>query len=680
MNRKILSFLIGLAVLASSCKKDGIATDAENPSSDLIVPGSFAWQTVKDVHLSIGVTDKRFSNKIHVISVYLADPSTGLEPVSKGAATLVSPFNVKLAMPTSITEIYVVKTAPDGSTVTDKMPLNASSISFALSSVSVTTKISAVSPGVSPIEPACGTSTSDPNININSSSDVICFSSTNDVIVNVNANNGGTLKLSAPGKTITLGNFNHTKLKLYIQPGTTVAFQNDLNINEGESFVNNGKLTGGKINLAGLLKNNKEISVDNFTVNSKGQLDNYCTLSVTDAFHNNQLVNNYKLINVGTTTINSAGILNLNKGAMFQTRDLLTMDGSVVGNGTTSLFKTTGSTSSPVYDNNGTFTGAVQYCGDKQLNDNQNKKEHFYDGATQSCDVFIAIDDCNSVGNGVPTLPDTDKDGVIDVEDDYPNDPTKAFNQKSPNYDKGGSTLAFEDNWPSAGDYDLNDVVIRYKVLGVTNAKNVLVQINGDYDLIATGGNFSNGVGVMFDIPRGNSKKFVSSNGLDLESSQDSLVVILFKDTRAAQSSWNTIKGEAIAPSVKTTFTIDIVDGPTLKEIGIGKFNPFIWNNSAPSGRGHETHMLGKSGTKLVDKSLYNTGDDASSLGVNYSTADNFPWAIEIPVADFKYPSERNNIKDAYLKFSGWANSGGNANIDWYSNTEAGYRDNSKIY
>jgi len=671
---------MGLAVLASSCKKDGIAIDAENPSSDLVVPGSFAWQTVKDVNLSIGVTDKRFSNKIHVISVYLADPSTGLEPISKGAATLVSPFNVRLAIPTSVTEVFVVKTAPDGSTVTDKMPLNASSISFALSSVSVTTKISAVSPGISPIEPACGTNTSDPNININSSNDVICFSSTNDVVVNVNANNGGTLKLSAPGKTITLGNFNHTKLKLYIQPGTTVAFQNDLNIHEGESFVNNGKLTGGKINLSGLLKNNKEISVNNFTVNSNGQLDNYCTLSVTDAFHNNQLVNNYKLINVGTTTINSTGILNLNKGAMFQTRDLLTMDGSVVGNGTTSLFKTTGSTSSPVYDNNGKFIGAVQYCGNKQLNDNQNKKEHFYDGAVQSCDVFIAIDDCNSIGNGMPTLPDTDKDGVIDIEDDYPNDPTKAFNQKSPNYDNGGSTLAFEDNWPSAGDYDLNDVVIRYKVLGVTNAKNVLVQINGDYDLIATGGNFSNGVGVMFDIPKGNSKKFVSSNGLDLESGQDSLVVILFKDTRAAQSSWNTIKGEAIAPSVKTTFTIDIVDGPTLKEIGIGKFNPFIWNNSAPSGRGHETHMLGKSGTKLVDKSLYNTGDDASSLGVNYSTADNFPWAIEIPVADFKYPSERNNIKDAYLKFSGWASSGGNANVDWYSNTEAGYRDNSKIY
>jgi LruC domain-containing protein len=680
MNKKILSFLIGLAVIGSSCKKDGIATDVENATSDLVVPKSFAWQTVKDVNLSVGITDSRFGNKIHVISVYLADPATGVEPISKGAATLVRPFNIPVSIPSTVREVYIVKTAPDGSSTTEKMAVNGTSMSFALSSVSMSAKISSTSGDATAVtEPSCGTSTTDANININSSSDIICFNATNDVTINVNANNGGTLKLNAPGKTITLGNFNHTNLKLFIAAGTTVAWNNDLNISSGESFVNNGTLKGNKINLEGVLINNKELSANNLTVNANGELNNYCNLSVSGEFINNKLVNNYKLMVVGSTRINATGILNLHNAAMFQTTDFLVLDGTVYGVGSTSLFKTTGATASPVYDNDGRFSGSVQYCGDKQLNVNQNNKVHFYNGAVQSCEVFIAKDDCNGIGNGTASQPDRDNDGVIDSQDDFPDDPTKAFRQKSPNYDGGGSTLAFEDSWPSAGDYDLNDVVLRYKIEAITNAKNVVVQINGSYDLIASGGDFHNGVGVQFNIPAKN----IKTGGLSAirpEGGQDSLIVILFKDTRAAQKNWNTIKGEATSAPVNAKFSFDVTNGPEIKEIGIGKFNPFIWNGSSKAGRGHETHLRGKPATKLADQSLFNTGDDASSLGVTYSTADNLPWAIEIPVADFRYPVEKANIREAYLKFTGWASSGGNSNVDWYSSTEAGFRDNSKIY
>ncbi len=679
MNKKILSLLFGLAIIGTSCKKEGNIV-APDPTSNLVLPNSFTWQTVKDVNFSIGITDKRFSSKIHVISVYLSDPSTGAEPISKGAATLVSPFNVKLAIPTSVSEIYVVKTAPDGSSVTEKLAVTNANVSLALSAVGALSAIGPVTGTPTPIEPVCGISTSDQNVNINNSKDVVCYSSSADATINVNANDGGTLKINAPGQTITLGNFNHKNLSLYVGAGTTVAFNNDLNISKGETFVINGILSGSKINLAGKLINNKEVKVTNFTVNTDGELENRCKLTVTDAFHNNELVNNYKLINVGSTTINSTGVLNLYNAAMFQTKDLLTMDGVVNGKGTTSLFKTTGSTSSPVYDNNGRFNGTLQYCGEKQLNENQNNKNHFYDNAVQSCEIFIAKDDCNTIGNGTATQPDTDDDGVIDSMDDYPKDPTKAFNQKSPNYDNGGSTLAFEDSWPSAGDYDLNDVVIRYKILAVTNSKNKLVHVRGDYDLIATGGAFSNGFGVQFNFPASSAKNFRGTNEAALEAGQDSIVVAVFKDTRAAQQNWNTVKGEANSPTVSAIFSFDLIDGPELKEVGISKFNPFIWNNSSDSGRGHETHLRGKSATNLANKALFNTTDDATHLGVSYNTADNFPWGIEIPVAEFKYPLERANISEAYLKFSDWASSGGKSSLDWYSSTASGYRDDTKIY
>jgi LruC domain-containing protein len=685
MNKKVLLLFTGIAILAASCKKEITASDTVNddPTSKEI-PANFAWQTIKDVNFEIGITDSRFQNKIHVIEIYLEDPATGAEPVSKGSATLISALRTRLAIPTSLEEVYLVKTAPDGTKLTEKLSLNSANVSTELSAVSLSTSVTGTTAPTKVSEPICGIETSNPNISISDSTQIICFNSSADVKINVNANNGGTLKLNAPGKTITLGTFNHADLKLFISVGTTVVWSNDLNITRAETFVNNGTLSGFKINLGGLLINNKEISVSAFTVNSDAEFNNYCQLKVSGPFISNNLVNNYKLITAGSTIVNSNSVVNLFNGAMFQTDVFSAMNGTIKGIGSTSLFKTATTTSSPVYDNkSGRFEGSLQYCGDKQLNDNQNKVNHFFDGAIQSCDAFIAKDDCNTLGNSdkvVEIKPDTDKDGVIDICDDYPNDPKKAYNNYSCNYKNGGSTLAFEDNWPAEGDYDMNDVVLTYKHKAVTNAGNIIVRVEGEYNLIASGGDFSNGVGVMFNLPKEKATNFISSNNILPEDGQDSLVVVLFKDTRASQKNWNTVYGEATSARVKTTFSFDVLNGPNIQAIGIGGYNPFIWNNSSELGRKHETHLRGKNPTKLANTSLFNTKDDASAAGKNYSTAKNLPWALEIATSNFIYPTERSNIKGAYLKYSEWATSGGTKSVDWYKNTKDGYRDNSKLY
>jgi LruC domain-containing protein len=685
MNKKILSFFIGLAVLTASCKKDSPNVDVVNPDqSQLAVPTNFAWKTLRDVNFSIGITDSRFQNNIHVIQIYLEDPSSGAKPISTGSATLTSPFNVRLSIPSELEEVYVIKTAADGSKVSEKLAVTSENVSIALSAVKINTKLSATNGVTTVTEPACGMATTNTNIIINNSSEIVCFSAATDVRVDVTANNGGTLKLSAPGKTITLGNFNHTNIKVFITSGTTVKWSNDLNISQGEMFVNNGSLDGTKINLSGVLINNKSILTNDITVNSTGELNNYCSLAVSGSFIIDKYVNNYKLITAGSTRVNSTGVVNLFNSAQFQTNTFNSMDGIVEGIGTTSFFRTVTTTESPVYDNiGGKFIGNMQYCGDKQLNDNQNKVTHFYEGALQSCDTYIAKDECNNLGNGLPsdiTKPDRDKDGVIDELDQYPDDNKKAYNNYSCNYFNGGSTLAFEDNWPSEGDYDMNDVVLTYKHLAVTNAKNIIVRVEGEYNLIASGGEFSNGVGVMFNLPKVNATDFVSSNNLKPENGHDSLVVTLFKDTRAEQQHWNTIQGEPTSATATTTFSFNLLNGPHIKTIGIGGYNPFIWNNSSESGRGHETHLRGKNPTKLADLKLFNTKDDASGAGKNYSTASNHPWALELPISNFQYPTERSNIKDAYLKYANWAASGGVNSVDWYKLSKEGYRNNSLIY
>jgi len=683
MNKKGLSLIFSLAVFTAACKKDNTPGGvAKTDGTNLVVPASFGWQTMKDVNLRVEISDARFENQLHVVGVYLADPSFGTQPSSKGAATLSSAFNTRLSIPTSISEVYLVVTTPDGVSTTRTIALTSGNKSYTYRDVASTNNVGNTAGVTAVVEPSCVTETNSTNININNSTDIICFKSTSNATLNVNANNGGTLKINAPGKTITLGNFNHTNLKLFITSGTTVKFNNDLNISRGETFVNNGTLSGHKINLAGALINNKDVTTSEFTVNSTGELVNYCSVKVSGMFIADQVVNNYKLITAGTTKVNSTGTINMYNGAMFQTNTFSSMDGIVKGIGSVSLFKTITTTESPVYNNkDGKFTGALQYCGPKELNDNQNKINHFFDGAMQSCAAFIVKDDCNSIGNGtLAPKPDTDKDGVIDECDDYPNDPSKAFNNYSCNYENGGSTIAFEDNWPAQGDYDMNDVVLTYKHMAVTNAKNIIVRVEGEYKLLASGGNNRNGVGVMFNLPKGDAKNFISSNKILPEDGQDSLVVILFKDTRAAQQYWNTIPGEVTSEAVKTTFSFDVTNGPNLKTIGIGGYNPFIWNNSSGSGRGHETHLRGKNPTKLANQALFNTKDDASTAGKYYSTSKNYPWALELPISDFKYPTELSNIKDAYLKYADWATSGGTKSLDWYKNTSSGYRDNSKIY
>lgn len=734
MNINIRSLLFGLALLTASCKKENTLTIDTNKLTSFTAPAGFDFATIRNVSLSIGITDTRYGNNPFVVGIYLTEPKSGDVPIAKGRASLTTPFLVPIQIPSIIADLYVVKTAIDGSSVTQKLNIGSGSkVSLSLSNTAGAYSLSGVSSNLKTTmlaiaEPSCGKSVTDPNINITSASDVICFNSSSDATIYVTANTGGTLKLNAPNKTITIGdNFNHTSLDILISAGTTVRFTRDLEIKSGEFLVNNGTLlisnyssagalinngnatfTGGNFNLNSgseltnygnatvdssnptinnVLTNSGHITFNhNLTVNGGAALTNNCSLIVNETFtvNSSKTINNKLILVKGDTYVNGSGILSLYNGAMVQTNRLTNMDGVVVGLGDVkSLFQVVTTVGNNVLNNGGFFKGNLQYWGNQDIEDNQNKVKHFSDGATKGSDVYITKDECNTIGNGTataPSKPDTDKDGIIDAEDDYPTDPDKAFNNYSINYGGGGSTIIFEDNWPAKADYDLNDIVLRYKHMVVTNANNVIVRLEGEWNLVATGGDFNNGAGIMFDLPKGSAINFSASNGLKPEAGQDSLVVIFFTDSRKEMGTWNTKVAEALSATKKYTFSFDVADGPTLESIGAGGFNPFIWNGSAGFGRGYETHLYGQGATKLADAALFGTKDDNSNSGKKYTTKENLPWGLQIPVADFQYPKEYNDITTAYLKFATWASSGGQSELDWYSGTGAAYRNDDKIF
>lgn len=86
------------------------------------------------------------------------------------------------------------------------------------------------------------------------------------------------------------------------------------------------------------------------------------------------------------------------------------------------------------------------------------------------------VGDCALAGAAAP---DVDGDGVSDADDDYPNDASLAYNNYYPDPVEK-ATLAFEDLWPSYGDYDFNDVIIDFSVNTVTNANNDAVKLEID--------------------------------------------------------------------------------------------------------------------------------------------------------------------------------------------------------
>jgi LruC domain-containing protein len=733
MNKKLLSLIFVFAILAASCKKDNTLNVENDKLSSFSAPAGFDFATVRNVNLSIGITDTRFGNNPFVVAIYLDEPSSDNVPISKGRASLTTPFLVPVQIPSIVTELYVVKTAIDGSSITQKVSIGTGSkVSASLSSTANAYALTSVSNNNAKMqaiaEPSCGITVTDPNITISNAFDVICFNSSSDVTINVTANMGGTLKLNAPNKIITVGdNFNHTSLNIFISAGTTVRFVRDLEVKFNETLVNNGTLLVSNFSTAGTLinngravfsgsnfnlnsgsemtnygtttvnasnptinsvfTNNGHFTFDhNLTINGSGALTNNCSLFVNDTFSvsNSKAANNKLIVVEGNTYINGSGILSLYNGAMVKTNTLSNMDGVVAGFGDVkSLFQVVSTVGNNVLNNGGFFKGNLQYWGKQDIEDNQNKVRHFSDGATKGSDAYIVKDECNTIGNGTvaaPSKPDTDKDGIIDEQDDYPKDPNKAFDNYSCNYRKGGSTIIFEDNWPAKADYDLNDIVLRYKHKVITNADNVIVRLEGEWNLVATGGDFKNGAGIMFNLPKEGASNFTASNSLKPEAGQDSLVVILFTDSRKEMATWNTKPGESLSPTKKYTFSFDVTNGPTLKSIGAGGYNPFIWNGSSGFGRGYETHLYGQSATKLADQTLFGTKDDNSISGKKYTTAKNLPWGIQVPVADFQYPNEYTDITTAYLKFANWANSGGLNDPDWYIGTSSAYKINDKIF
>ena len=305
-------------------------------------------------------------------------------------------------------------------------------------------------------------------------------------------------------------------------------------------------------------------------------------------------------------------------------------------------------------------------------------------------DHALTQDEINVLYQNLPNE-DTDGDGVPNEDDDYPDDPLRAFNNYFPA--SGPGSLAFEDLWPGRGDYDFNDLVLDYYFQTVTNSNNLVTEINADFMIKAIGAGYKNGFGFQFNqsFPVENisvtgfalTENYISVEPNGTESGQEKTTLIIFDNASKHLTFYGGIGSNVDHDYEYSTpdtleISIDFTDNLyTAEQISIDNWNPFLIVNKT---RDIEVHLANQPPTSLADNSLFGTADDNSSpaTGTWYKTTNNLPWAIEIPVS-FDYPVEKTSIADAHLKFVNWAASAGNNYTDWYMNLP-GYRDTMKIY
>lgn len=250
----------------------------------------------------------------------------------------------------------------------------------------------------------------------------------------------------------------------------------------------------------------------------------------------------------------------------------------------------------------------------------------------------------------------------------------------------GWGTYAFEDLWPFKGDYDLNDMVLKFRVSIVSNSSNKVTKLILDYNILAVGASKIPAVAFQLDnVPAANIGSVtgqvlgsgapfsVAANGT--EPGLTLAVIPLFnnpKDIVGYPVFLNTEKTEAhiIAPMQQLVVTLSTPVDQSL--ITMSGFNLFITVDE----RGKEIHLPTYTPT-LKFNSLYVLGRPLNPSDV-FRHSDGMMWGLMFPDT-FAYPVERGLITEAYTHFAAWATSGGTNYPNWYSN-EAGYRNALFIY
>lgn len=231
---------------------------------------------------------------------------------------------------------------------------------------------------------------------------------------------------------------------------------------------------------------------------------------------------------------------------------------------------------------------------------------------------------------------------------------------------------AFEDEWPKAGDYDMNDVLVQHTYQKVFNIFNEILSESFTFKTLYNKSTvFTNGLGfilsnegnaqsIEYFIRKENEKDFTVASGAD-KFTRESNAIILTDNVKTNPNA-----------EYKVTFKYGDKNSNKKQETSI---DAFIYRPSKEGNR-LEVHCPMKKPTSKVDTSLFGQYEDCSkpNEGIYYvSNQENiYPFAFYLSnanandIAELKNfdKNEKKSISEIYPKFIDWAKYGTNA--DWY--------------
>jgi LruC domain-containing protein len=275
----------------------------------------------------------------------------------------------------------------------------------------------------------------------------------------------------------------------------------------------------------------------------------------------------------------------------------------------------------------------------------------------------------------VPDVNDSDADGVNDDSDEFPNDYQRAYSSYYPNANDS-VTLAFEDNWPVEGDYDLNDLVVREQLRTIYNANGDITGLQISGSIVARGAASNNGFAMrMMNVDPskiGEATMTIDSQTFSKvpEQFQTDAVIIFWQDAHVFTqtneagncSHFNTVINCSTFSAVP--FLLDIKLSSPIASLNHSGLDFFIFKTND---RSLEIHFADYPPTDLFDVTRFGRLSDTSDPSNNryFRNQDNLPWALQIN-SDWRHPQEYIDIIWAYPAYENWVESSGTQSQDWH--------------
>ncbi|MFQ3193284.1 MAG: LruC domain-containing protein [Colwellia sp.] len=252
------------------------------------------------------------------------------------------------------------------------------------------------------------------------------------------------------------------------------------------------------------------------------------------------------------------------------------------------------------------------------------------------------------------------------------------------------ATIAFEDNWPSIGDYDFNDLVMNYRISEYRlNGEVIRIKLEGQ--IAAVGGTYHNGFafhlpGILRETIDENTIRFtindVPQNTSPLESGRVEAIAIIANDVWdyvSVAENCKYYRTEASCGSniqMRFTMVLPITEPIPDADMPAFPYDPFLFASEnydhslafgLPPGRAYEIHLPDKAPTEAFRTDFFNRGDDKSEPeNERYFISENgMPWAINVG-AEWKYSLEYMDVMYSYPLFSSFIANQGLVDANWY--------------